>query len=252
MPELHVEPERLGERNRIQDVEAIHAGAAAVARPVAARLVVVGVLERLGIAPRVTVIVLAAGAKPAWERLAIDVDLLIPLAPPGGHGVDEAQHVADEYALPRQVAIGPIAEGTAMKRLVPPLGVKMHGAVGPFARGQNGRQAHLMWPRVEVPHFDDGRLLKRHVPPRASFRRLFDPRRRGAMNRARSPDWNRKSPPADTKFAVVVPRQTSPPRRVCTGLLSWGRTVAVRRRQIRRRLGWIDLCRQRTNRLRAC
>ena len=69
-----------------------------VAGAVAPGLGVERVRVEVIVAPGVAEVILGPGAERAGEALAVDVDLLVPLAPPGGRGVVDVQEQADEPA----------------------------------------------------------------------------------------------------------------------------------------------------------
>ena len=121
-------------------MEAVDARAAVVARPVATRLVMIGVGERLRAAPAVAVVVFRARAEVAGEGLAVDIDLLVALAPPVLDGiVDEEGHAAeDALALGRQIV--PVLHGPRANVVLDlPAGVEVHRASRSTSRGWSPR-----------------------------------------------------------------------------------------------------------------
>src|SRR5262245_54013867 len=98
--------------------------------PVGPRLAMERMLERHRAAPGVAVVVLGAGAKMRRERLAVNVDLLVALAPPGGNGVHHREGVADVNALALGLEVVPVpgaATAVGVEGVfVPPGRVEVH------------------------------------------------------------------------------------------------------------------------------
>src|SRR5450432_665040 len=111
VPGLEVEAQLTLERDGIQDVEAVHGKLSRKAGSGGARLGVIGMREQLGRRPGVAKIVLGAGAEDPREVLAVDVDLLVALAPPGGaRRVLDVEDGADQVAVARQGPEVPVPE----------------------------------------------------------------------------------------------------------------------------------------------
>ena len=141
MPELHVELEALREGDAVEDVEAIDARAAVVSRPVATRLTVIGVGEELRAAPAVAVVIFRAGAEMAGEGLAVDIDLLVALAPPLLDGIIDEEGRADEdtLALGRQVV--PVLHRPRAER-------RARSSSGHGNTSSDRSTAKVRWPRM--------------------------------------------------------------------------------------------------------
>ena len=165
MPELHVELEARGEGDAVEDVEAVDARAAEVAGPVAPRLIVIGMGERPRAAPAVSVVILGARAEVAGEGLAVDIDLLVALAPPALDGIiDEEGHAAEHaLALGRQVV--PVLHGPRADVVLDlPAGVKVHRASRSTSRGWLRRASERDGNLAVIYQADFRRFLKRHDP----------------------------------------------------------------------------------------
>ena len=120
VPDLDVEAERLVERHAVEDLVANVAGVALGARPVAPGLG----MERIGVgvsvAPGIAEVVLGPGADRAGEQFAINVDLLVALAPPGGRGIEDVHEQADKAAgRSRNAQRGPVQGPVGLLGLSP-------------------------------------------------------------------------------------------------------------------------------------
>src|SRR5690606_15037363 len=105
VPEFHVELDRLFERNRVECPIAAVDGITSFEVSASIGLGMEGGRELLGTAPGVAVVILSSGAEMRREVLAIDIDLLIPFAPPSRRAIEQREGVShiDSFPFDRDV-----------------------------------------------------------------------------------------------------------------------------------------------------
>ncbi len=172
-------------------------------------------------APRVAVVVLAAGAERGRELLAIDGELLVALAPPAAAEVVDNEQVADEDAAAPLAADEGVVERAAA-RLAAPLGVEIAGVVADATAridkpglqsdeiralvldGERGAPAERH-PPVAVIHIASGPLVRRHAERERGVRLLVDGAAKEVAERRED---------AGRSLAVPVRAEDGVPRRV--------------------------------------
>src|SRR5689334_18431163 len=82
MPDFQIETERSLEGGAVDDVKAVHGKDAAESADRCPSLSVVRMRERFRLRPGVPEVVFRARSEDARKRFAVDVDLLVSLAPP--------------------------------------------------------------------------------------------------------------------------------------------------------------------------